>query len=361
MHPDEPSPPDWGSSGRGEPAEHLPQGLPEPTELPPPEPLEPAEPPLPGPPEPVEPSPPGPPVATEPSPPGLTEPTPPLPPPAIEPAMIPPPAPPEGPVIYVLMARAVQAESAELPPLAYAKPATFPDERKTIPWWLALIEAILLLPVVLAGAVAAGPFLLAWGPADERWATVFMSAAGGVFASVICAGALWLEGSSLASVGWKVRDSAENLLDVVIGFAAYVLTIGGLLALAVVLSRLFPEISAHESDAAKAIKETFPSMSPAEAAAFMLFVAVWEEFAFRGFLLTRLRIVFKRWWLAVPAGALMFGLGHGYEGGLGMVQTMLLGLVLGTLFVWRKSLVPCVVFHFMNNFVAFLLLRMVAQ
>ena len=91
--------------------------------------------------------------------------------------------------------------------------------------------------------------------------------------------------------------------------------------------------------------------------ALMTFVAIWEEIAFRGFMLTRLQSIFRRWWLTIPIGAVLFGFGHGYQGPLAIVQTMLLGIVMGVLFWWRKSLVPGIVFHLLNNVMAFLMLK----
>jgi membrane protease YdiL (CAAX protease family) len=85
------------------------------------------------------------------------------------------------------------------------------------------------------------------------------------------------------------------------------------------------------------------------------FVAVWEETIFRGFLLGRLRAsipvrdapgaVLCRDAAAVILTALFFGAGHGYQGGLGLLQTTAAGAALGALAVWRKSLWPAIGAH----------------
>ena len=85
------------------------------------------------------------------------------------------------------------------------------------------------------------------------------------------------------------------------------------------------------------------------------FAAVWEETVFRGFLLGRLRASFpvqdsrgaalRRDVAAVVLTALFFGAGHGYQGALGLLQTTVAGLALGTLAVWRKSLWPAIGAH----------------
>lgn len=85
------------------------------------------------------------------------------------------------------------------------------------------------------------------------------------------------------------------------------------------------------------------------------FAAVWEETVFRGFVLGRLRAAMpvqdsrgaalRRDLLAVVLTALFFGAGHGYQGGLGLVQTTIAGGALGALAVWRNSLWPAIGAH----------------
>lgn len=85
------------------------------------------------------------------------------------------------------------------------------------------------------------------------------------------------------------------------------------------------------------------------------FAAVWEETVFRGFLLGRLRAsmpvpdtsgaALSRDVLAVVLTALFFGAGHGYQGVLGLVQTTVAGVAMGTLAVWRKSIWPAMSAH----------------
>lgn len=95
---------------------------------------------------------------------------------------------------------------------------------------------------------------------------------------------------------------------------------------------------------------------PAEAILPLALVAgLWEEAVFRGFLLGRARAAIPaaetrgahlcRDGLAVLATAVAFGLGHGYQGLLGILQTALAGLVLGALVIRRKSLWPAVGAH----------------
>lgn len=86
-----------------------------------------------------------------------------------------------------------------------------------------------------------------------------------------------------------------------------------------------------------------------------VFVGLWEETVFRGFVLGRLRAalpaadtpraVLLRDAVAVVICGVCFGAGHGYQGALGLVQTTTAGIVLGAVTVWRGSLWPAIGAH----------------
>jgi membrane protease YdiL (CAAX protease family) len=129
---------------------------------------------------------------------------------------------------------------------------------------------------------------------------------------------------------------------------------------AVVISVLFPHLIEPSTTAQQAIEETFPPLDMHWMIGVMLFVGVWEEVVFRGFLLTRLQVLLKRRWLTVLIGAAAFGAVHSYEGPLAMSVIFVLGIVLGTLFVWRRSLVPGVVYHAAHNLIVVRLMHEVS-
>jgi membrane protease YdiL (CAAX protease family) len=97
------------------------------------------------------------------------------------------------------------------------------------------------------------------------------------------------------------------------------------------------------------------------------FVAIWEETVFRGFLLGRLRAALpggesqdsrlRRDAVAVAITAVLFGAGHAYQGVLGVAQTTVAGLALGTLAVWRGSVWPAVAAHLAIDAFGLLLLQ----
>jgi len=88
-----------------------------------------------------------------------------------------------------------------------------------------------------------------------------------------------------------------------------------------------------------------------------LSAAVCEELAFRGFLLTRLKTILGHlnpklsgWTPAVIVSAIAFGVGHNYQGVAGLVLVTILGAGLSLLYIRTGSLWPCIVAHFLQDF-----------
>lgn len=80
--------------------------------------------------------------------------------------------------------------------------------------------------------------------------------------------------------------------------------------------------------------------------AFAAAPAICEEIAFRGFLLSGFNEK-NRYWLAIALSSVAFGLIHMIP--QQVFNAALLGLVIGLLAIRSKSLLPCVVFHFIYN------------
>ena len=85
----------------------------------------------------------------------------------------------------------------------------------------------------------------------------------------------------------------------------------------------------------------------------LVVLAGFEEVVFRGFLLPRARQLTGRWWLAVVAVQLLFGLGHLYEGMFAVSQTMMLGVYFSAVFLWRVHLGAPIAAHAAFNTIMF--------
>lgn len=92
-------------------------------------------------------------------------------------------------------------------------------------------------------------------------------------------------------------------------------------------------------------------------AAAMLFVAVYEELLARGFLLQRSRLLIAGIWGPVLLSSLLFGLGHGYQGWIGIAQTALVGVILARATLYWGTLWPAIIAHAALNTVALSILQ----
>lgn len=218
----------------------------------------------------------------------------------------------------------------------------------------AVFELLLLIPIGFAGGVVGYFLATAAGIEDERRQNVASTVGMGA-AAMFTVGILLLAGhQSLASIGWTPRQFG---LEILVGAGTLLLTYVVLFAAIIALSIALPSLADQQPDAARAVKARMPEMSLAAMALFMAFVAIWEEVVFRGFVLTRLRVILGSWWLAVPISAVLFGSVHLYEGPLAVVVVGFLGLILAGLFIRRRSLVACIVMHFLHNFLMMWLMQ----
>jgi len=105
------------------------------------------------------------------------------------------------------------------------------------------------------------------------------------------------------------------------------------------------------TDYARAIRPVIPN----DAVDWCWFVAVaataaiCEEFLYRGYALMQIAALTHSIIAGVVISAVAFGLGHAYQGRIGMAGTAITGLLYAALFLASGSLVPCVLAHFMQD------------
>lgn len=84
-----------------------------------------------------------------------------------------------------------------------------------------------------------------------------------------------------------------------------------------------------------------------------------EEVAFRGYLMTRLRILgrFKSWLVPTVISAVAFGVCHAYQGIPGFILITIYGMLFSWLYIRTGRLWPCIIAHFLQDFGALFLPR----
>jgi membrane protease YdiL (CAAX protease family) len=77
-----------------------------------------------------------------------------------------------------------------------------------------------------------------------------------------------------------------------------------------------------------------------------------EEAVFRGFLMTRIRLIFglKSWVIPVIASTAIFAVCHAYQSFSGMIVIGIYGLILALIYIRSRSLWPVIIAHFFQDF-----------
>ncbi|GIV15694.1 MAG: CAAX protease family protein [Armatimonadota bacterium] len=177
--------------------------------------------------------------------------------------------------------------------------------------------------------------------------------------------ALWVlylqmrrSGASWREIGWTWKPLSAHLAW---GTAAYVAMIPVLLITVVFVQVLLPSIpSPAHPIAGVASSENSPWVMVLLFLVAAVFAPLFEEIFFRGVLLNALWAYTGNRWVGIVGSALVFSVLHP-QMYLGWIAVFVIGLMLGGLFVERRSLVPCLWMHALNNTVALVaaqLLRM---
>jgi uncharacterized protein len=156
-------------------------------------------------------------------------------------------------------------------------------------------------------------------------------------------------GEPLTAVGWTGRGI---LREIALGVGLFVPLLVGTQVLESVLRTA--GLSAPQTPAPELVP--VPDVGQLLlAVVLVVVVAVSEEIIFRGYLLLRFSHLLRARWGAVVLSAVIFSIGHGYEGGVGVVTVGVVGLVLALVYRWRQSLVAPMVMHFLLDFLPIVL------
>jgi len=160
---------------------------------------------------------------------------------------------------------------------------------------------------------------------------------------------LWRNGEALGRIGWTSRGLGKEILVGVLLFVPAFLA-------AAALDRAL--VAAGFSSPATPLPSLVPGRGLSELVLALVLVgvvAVAEETIFRGYLLLRILNLSARPALGVALSALVFSIGHGYEGSAGVITVGALGALFAVVYLWRRSLVAPVVMHFLQDLLAVVL------
>jgi membrane protease YdiL (CAAX protease family) len=165
---------------------------------------------------------------------------------------------------------------------------------------------------------------------------------------------LWRNGESISRVGWRFRAAWREVL---LGVVLYVPFFGAMLA----LDRLFVRLGLSQpTPGAEAFLKPHGAAQLVLAGVLVVVVAITEETIFRGYLLLRFSAVSRSMAFAVVLSSFIFSIGHGYEGGAGVATVGMMGVIFALVYLWRRSLVAPVTIHFLQDFIAIVVVSALA-
>lgn len=217
----------------------------------------------------------------------------------------------------------------------------------------ALVDLACVLLLVLAASAAIAVFG-GWLVARVDLPAVYLLVAQGMLVLVGLRALLYWRGQDWTSVG--LRRFAPG--DLGRGLYALMLVFVTNLLVMLILHGLAPSVVEGHQDRLAGVGRIFLNGVPfVAAAAAMLFVGLYEEILARGFLLARCRTLVGGRWLPVLLSSLLFGIGHFYQGWLGVMQTALIGVVFAWLALRWGTLWPLILAHGALNTVTLFLVR----
>jgi membrane protease YdiL (CAAX protease family) len=137
--------------------------------------------------------------------------------------------------------------------------------------------------------------------------------------------------------------------------------IGANIALTTLIAIADSQLLKQHLDQLQTIAVQFSDEIPlAGIAVMMFFVGVYEEIMARGFLLNRCRVALGGIWGPILLSSFLFGLGHIYQGWIGVAQTTLFGIVLAAFTAYWGTLWPAIFAHAILNTFSLMMLERIA-
>lgn len=161
---------------------------------------------------------------------------------------------------------------------------------------------------------------------------------------------IWRNREGVGAIGWNFEDFWREAL---LGVFLFIPVFFG----AALLDRFLQSIGFSAPSTPLPTTPTVESFSETILAfVLVVVVAFAEETIFRGYLILRLEGIFNSPAWAVILSAVIFSLGHGYEGSAGVITVGAIGAAFAVVYLWRRSLTAPMVMHFLQDFLSIVLL-----
>jgi membrane protease YdiL (CAAX protease family) len=159
---------------------------------------------------------------------------------------------------------------------------------------------------------------------------------------------LRLDREPIRAVGLHLKDLEGEIWT---AFWSLVIIFSFNLAVMVMISIFLPDLATKLAKERTEVFKLFPTSSPLWLILITAFVGFYEELVFRGFLITRLKVVAGNIWVTLFISSLLFGIAHNYQDLLAMTQITVIAFIVGMMFVLRKSLISPILAHMAFDFI----------
>ncbi len=166
---------------------------------------------------------------------------------------------------------------------------------------------------------------------------------------------LWRNGEPVQRIGWTARKAPLEVMWGIILYIPLFFAADYLEQFLVSVGFTTPAVPLPSVEATGGINETILGVF------LVLIVAICEETIFRGYLMLRFGGIFHNPAVMVILSAVIFSMGHGYEGSAGVLTVGFMGLVFALVYLWRRSLVAPMVMHFAQDFLGIVLLPLLSR
>lgn len=172
-----------------------------------------------------------------------------------------------------------------------------------------------------------------------------------IMGSLVTLAILWFlrqDRQPLRAVGLHLKNLEDEIWTAFWSLGIiFVFNMGVMIAVSVFLPEMIAKLAKERSE----VMRLFPLISPIWLIVITAFVGFYEELVFRGFLITRLKVLTGNIWAAVLISSILFGVSHAYQDNLAMIQITVIGFIFGTMFVLRKSLISPILAHMAFDFI----------
>jgi membrane protease YdiL (CAAX protease family) len=166
---------------------------------------------------------------------------------------------------------------------------------------------------------------------------------------------IWRNHEPVTWIGWTLKSSRKEISIGILLFIPFAFGTGLLEKALQAAGLSVPSTPLPSFLAARGIAEFLLAF------VLVVIVALAEETIFRGYLILRFKAITSSPLGVALLSAVIFSLGHGYEGSAGVVTVGVMGLVFAFIYMWRQSLVAPVVMHFLQDFIGIVLVPLLRK